>query len=121
MQVVKIPGEIPSKKNAYQRLASGRVFKPKDITDFEQLVEQCVMAYAVKEVIGEFSLVIRIKTKDNRRDVDNQATTIIDALQDAGVYKNDRYLISLQASKTKVEDVGDVGANVQILEGILNF
>lgn len=121
MQQIMIPGEIPSKKNSYVRLNNGRVVKPMKITDFEKLVEQCVMAYALREMKGEFSMKIKIYTKTNRCDVDNMATTIIDALQDAGVYKNDKKLVSYCASKERVSQVQQAGAKVQILEGSLTF
>ncbi len=114
MQVVTLTGEIPSKKNSYQPAANGGRFKPKKITDFEEMVAKEVMAQAIREVLGQFTIEIEIYTKDNRRDIDNQATTIIDSLQDAGVYANDREMVGLLVAKHRVKEAKDVRAIIKI-------
>ena len=111
MQTVIIPGDIPVKKNSY-RIAGKRMFKPREITAFEQLVEKCVLGK--KEVKGKMGVEITLNFWNNR-DLDGAATTILDALQDAGLFKNDKDVQTLHVEKYQVESPQNACAVVNIV------
>lgn len=93
-----IKGTVPSLKNSKQiyRTRAGRPFitssdKAKSWTDtaVTELQEQ-FDGYSITEYPVEVTLVMHNKDKV-RRDLDNQASTVIDAMRHAGVIADDDY------------------------------
>ena len=82
-------GEVPSKKNSYRYGRYG-LYKPKNITDFEQMVADEISAQKCRRHMeGVLSVKITIYTARNG-DLDNRVTTLLDAIQYGGLIKNDR-------------------------------
>lgn len=94
--IFKITGETPSKKNSRINTRSGKSFPNKKYTAWAadavaQLMEQkrpCV------PVDCPIKLSVNFYHADNvRRDSDNQLSSVLDVLQDAGILADDRWQI----------------------------
>lgn len=112
MQSVTIHGEIPVKKNSY-RIAGNRLVKPAEIKAFEQLVATAVLG--MKAVRGKFEFDVELVVAKDR-DLDGAVTTLLDALQDAGLYENDAKCVRISAEKKYADDPKLTGAVVRITE-----
>lgn len=98
LQTFEFPGRVPSKKNSYRANGRGGLYKPKNVIEFEREIEKELIIQKAKPAIG--SLVVRIEIQDNgRSDIDNQATSLLDALQSGGLFPNDREVIELQVKR----------------------
>jgi Holliday junction resolvase RusA-like endonuclease len=95
---------IVSKKNK-MKVGRGRVYKPKDVTDFED-----ALAKAASEVVcqidnwqpltGNLQMELHVQFPDRRRrDLHNCFDTICDALQDI-VYLDDNQIFQVFAKKS---------------------
>lgn len=97
-QTIIIKGNVPSKKNSYRVAGRGGMFKPKKIGEFERMVRQEVLAQKIKRMEGELCMQCTFSTR-RRNDLDNMVTSMMDALQDAGVFKNDKEIKKIVAEK----------------------
>lgn len=124
-QILTIPGEIPSKKNSYRTKRDGGMYKPKEITDFEEHVAEQVLVQKIKATeplgampgfpAGTMGIDIRITTKRmGIADLDNMATTILDTLQSSGVIKDDKHITALSVTKRYPAEGEEVQAVVLI-------
>ena len=96
-----INGNIPSKKNRYQ-ISRGRMYKPKEITDFEYSALMQLRGQYKKDPI-ETDVEVTMKFYLLRdKDGDNLFTTIADCLQNAGVIKNDKQITAGHWYKYKI-------------------
>lgn len=108
-------GEMPSKKNAWKRSASGRVYIPDDVKQ-----EIDAFLWQIKGTKGRptspitgpvgVSLVFYVKRLE-QRDLDNMATTALDILQKAGVIANDKDVLRLSCIKS---DIGEPKVYIEI-------
>lgn len=110
---ITILGEIPSKKNRQRISARGGIYKAKDAREFEAMVAKEVLVSRAKEITGPMSIKIQVYTK-RQGDLDNQITSLLDALQYAGLYKNDREITEIHARKNMLGKGGLARAVVEI-------
>lgn len=101
-----LTGEMPSKKNAWKRSITGRVYIPEDIKvqvdDFLWQLKPIKMRYKLETPLhARLRLTVTFYTT-KRRDLDNMVTTLQDILQVAGVISNDNLIFSVRADKEEV-------------------
>lgn len=101
---INLEGEMPSKKNNYRHsMRNGRVYIPegtKILIDFFlwQIIQSRSKTGLTKAIESPVAITI-VFYGDNRRDLDNMVTTLLDILQKADVIKNDKQVFRLSASK----------------------
>lgn len=103
-QTFTIRGEVPAKKNLQRAFVVGThvaIRKHERVVSYEELVWGEVKQQGVKRMEGNLKLDLTVHYFRNR-DVDGSLTTIMDALQDAGVYDNDSQIIEAHVRKLKV-------------------
>ena len=84
-----IEGPVPSKKNAYSRSKSGRMFKNKALqAKIDAIVIQIQAQYKGKPLMRP-SISVHFVCKDQRSDLDNKYTCLQDCLVLAGVLDDD--------------------------------
>lgn len=101
MQTLTIMGPVPTKKNR-QRIGinahSGRpiIYKPKAVKEFEANVEGVLIEQRARRIEGpmEFSLLL-IYPPNQEPDLDGSITTILDALQDGGLFDDDAMVLRI--------------------------
>lgn len=102
-QTITISGEVPVKKNSYRTNSRGGLYKPKKITDFEELVAGEILAHGLRKIPDEcdikFSGQFFIKRD---KDLDGMITSVMDALQDGGVYKDDKKVVQFERCFKKI-------------------
>lgn len=103
-QDITITGHIPVKKNKWKYGRNGRVYKPQECVDFEENVRWEVIAQRIKNIdhlVTDEGIQIEaiFITGGKERDLDGMMTTIIDALQDAGVFENDKKVLRIVGYK----------------------
>lgn len=94
--IFKITGETPSKKNSRINTKSGKSFPNQRYAKWEsEAVAQLMAQDRPAEPIDVPSkLTVNFYHADNvRRDSDNQLSSILDVLQDAGILADDRWQI----------------------------
>jgi len=91
------------------------MYKPKDITDFEySALLQLQSQYKDDPILSDVNVEMKFYILRDK-DVDNLATTILDCLQNAEVFKNDKQVVKLTASKHKITKAdGDESADIII-------
>lgn len=109
-----IDGYIPSKKNRYQ-ISRGRMYKPKDITDFEySAMMQLKAQYHKDPITTDVEVTMKFYLLKDK-DCDNLFTTIADCLQNAEVIKNDKQIVAMHGYKYKIYQVdGDESVDIII-------
>lgn len=90
--ILKLTGNVPSKKNSRINTRSGRSFPSKAYTEWH---EQATAELNTQHLVS-FDKPVRIQAdfyfKDNiRRDLDNRLTSILDLFVDLGIIKDDRW------------------------------
>ena len=97
-QTISISGEVPVKKNSYQIGKNGGLYKPKKITDFEELVSGELLAQKIKAIPDDAEITIESAVFYIKRDkdLDGMMTTVLDALQDGGMFKNDSKVMRIR-------------------------
>lgn len=93
-QTIIITGHIPVKKNKWKYARNGHVYKPQECVDFEDNVRDEVLVQRIRNIDDYVKEGIEIQatflTGGKERDLDGLLTTVVDALQDAGVFENDK-------------------------------
>ncbi len=86
-----LEGNVPSKKNSYDRKAGGRgLFLPAKVTKaIDSLIVQAQSQWCGRKPIIHPNLNFRFYVKDGRADRDNKLGCLFDVLQKAGVLKTD--------------------------------
>lgn len=92
-------GDIPSKKNAWKRTVSGRVYLRDDIQkDIDGLLYRLIShknrSRIQFPINGTLKLTAKFYVKNERVDVDNSYTTLQDLLQKAKIIENDNQIKS---------------------------
>jgi len=88
-----ILGDIPSMKNTLRRSRSGAFYHKDDaVRKYKADFAKQVPARHKKKIEGMVLVELMIWQKDRRKDGHNQMATIFDALEFAGVIKNDRQI-----------------------------
>lgn len=77
------------------------MYKPNQIKEFEALVWQETKAQKCLQIPGTFSLKGKFYLS-KAQDLDNAVTTLLDALQQAGVIENDKLNVHLDIWKITV-------------------
>lgn len=101
-------GAVPSKKNSYRignsKWGRRKLFKPQELTDFDDLFYyQFHEQYKGHKTILAKQITMFIHfCLHTDRDLDNMITTVMDAMQFAGVVKNDKYINAIHATKKKL-------------------
>jgi Holliday junction resolvase RusA-like endonuclease len=93
MQTFTFYGDVPTKKNR-QRIGlsrSGRplIYKPEAVKAFEQKVQDEVLVRRGREILGDMQVSVTLIYGKHEPDLDGTITTVLDALQDAGLFAND--------------------------------
>lgn len=107
-----VEGKVPSKKNNWKPTGRGGIYTKRDTKDniggiIRQLSSQkWTKGKGLFPMEGNLSvsMVFSIRLRMMSRDLDNMATTILDALQDSGIIENDRFVMKLATEKRKGED-----------------
>lgn len=76
--------------------------KPPSILEFERNVAQEVLVQGLKRMEGRLYVTMGFYVRKDR-DIDNMATSVLDALQRAGVFDNDKEVVELHLSKYHTE------------------
>jgi|10_taG_2_1085330.scaffolds.fasta_scaffold30739_2 crossover junction endodeoxyribonuclease RusA len=92
----------PPSVNTYWRYGKGRFYiSKKGIAYRDQVILNCMQAKLFKKMLlGTLSVSIWAYPPDKRhRDIDNLLKAVLDALEHAGVYKNDNQIATLVISR----------------------
>ena len=102
IQTLKLPGEVPAKKNKQRaiHMAGNRIgiLKADVVRDYEEMVWVEVIGQKIKKIEGPIRLTMELVYRRNR-DIDGSLTTIMDCLQFAGVYDNDMSITEIECTK----------------------
>ena len=90
---IKIAGKIPVKKNSYLTNGRGGMYKPRDVTDYEELVAWHCLKHK-GAITGTFGIRGTFKLI-KRKDIDGVLTTLLDCLERCGVIRNDNDLMEI--------------------------
>lgn len=83
-------GHIPGKKNMLRRSKNGGLYRDKSVVkQIDLLVLQARAQWIGKEPIDNALIVIEFTCRDQRADLDNKTTTILDVLQSAKILRSD--------------------------------
>jgi len=89
-----IEGDIPSMKNTLRVNRRGGVYHADNGVNTYKEAFCCLCPKSAKKcLLGPLGVVLRIYKKDNRKDGCNMSGMVYDAMQYAGVIKNDRNLV----------------------------
>jgi len=86
-----INGTIPVKKNRQRIGRNGGIYKPKEVTEYEELFGWEARLKRLEMVPGKFAISGTFRVKKTK-DLDGCLTTILDCLQKHGLIENDKYL-----------------------------
>ena len=90
MYRIVIHGHIPSKKNLLRRSANGGLFRDARVTkQINLLTLQAKAQWSGREPLERPSARVLFFVSDQRSDLDNKWTTVLDCLTQAGVLRND--------------------------------
>jgi Holliday junction resolvase RusA-like endonuclease len=90
----KLEGAIPTKKNQYRRAKNKRMYKPKEVVNWEEdSIHQLITFFNIPEIpLEKVYIKIHLYFGNNRRtDPDGKLTSILDILQKAQIIKDDRW------------------------------
>lgn len=101
-----VPGETPSKKNSRINTRSGRSFPSRKFSLWHgEAVSVIKRQWAKKPLERGVWLILSFYHKDSRRrDSDNQVSSILDTLVDAGVLQDDSWTIVRRISVANMLD-----------------
>ena len=93
-------GKIPSKKNDLRRNKYGKYYHKEDKVLTALVLQLKVQAkqYTNLPIKSDCRLILELWS-DDRRDFNNEITTICDLLENAGIVKNDRQFKQIEAYK----------------------
>lgn len=112
---ITFKGAVPSKKNSY-RIGNRRLFKPQELTDFDDLFYYQFHAQhkGHKPIVAkQITMFIHFRLHTDR-DLDNMITTVMDAMQFAGVIKNDKYITTIHSTKKKLGPLEQAHVNISL-------
>jgi len=96
IQTLTFLGSVPTKKNKYRIRADGRGFyKPPVVKEFEKMVEQELMAQGARAISGPIHVSLLLVFGKYEPDLDGSLTTLLDAMQDGGLFENDRNVMRI--------------------------
>ena len=106
LQTFIFPGDVPTKKNKYvigeNRLGGKMLYKPKTVTSFEKLVAQVIMVQRGKRIEGPMKMSLTlVHSAKAEPDLDGTITTVLDAMQDAGLFDNDKEIKQILACEKR--------------------
>lgn len=110
VQTLTIPGAIPTKKNKYRVRGDGKgFFKPPVVKDFEKLVAQELVVQRARAIEGPIQISLTLVYGRHEPDLDGSLTTLLDALQDGGLFTNDRDVRRIHdcEKRASTSDAGD--------------
>lgn len=113
-------GEPPSKKNSRINTRSGRSFPSKKFSQWHAgAVSEIRRQWEGAPLAGTLNIALVFLHKDKkRRDSDNQVSSILDTLVDAGVLQDDSWRIVRWISVTNITDPERKGrCEITIMEG----
>jgi len=101
--VLSVSGIVPSKKNSWKRGDNGTYIPPQVKADIDALIFELKSARNKAGVKGSFDKHIWVRMfffidsskKKGQYDLDNMVTTMLDAMQSAGIITNDKYVDSI--------------------------
>ena len=109
-------GSPVSKKNSYRRGQNGGMFKPAEVTAFEEAVGWELRAQKFYPVEGPFVIVATFTLKNKLQDLDNVFTSLLDALEKGGLFKNDRELVQAVIRKRVDKENPHVTLSIETLD-----
>lgn len=115
---LEIPGRPIAKQRA--RARGGQFYTPAATRNFEDMVAFIARAVPARDLSGEISVEIAIRTRRALRgDVDNYAKSILDGIVKGGLLRDDREITSLCISKNlAVADEDDrTFVEIELLRG----
>lgn len=101
--ILTINGDVPVKKNRQRIGKHGGIYKDPASRDFEELVGWEAKVQKLVPVKGKVKVTIAVRVKRDR-DADGVATTMLDAMQYAGLIENDKHVMELHVYKTQGDD-----------------
>ena len=113
-----LPFETPSKKNSrIVNRRTGRSFPSRQYTEWHGKALACLLTQGIKQIEGEVqvSLVFTHGTL-RRRDADNQTSSILDLLVDAGVIVDDSWKVVRKIVVENSYKKGEDSCNICISE-----
>lgn len=117
---ITLRGETPSKKNSRVNTRSGRSFPSKNYSQWHAgAVSEIKRQWEGGPLAEPLGVVLVFLHKDKRRrDSDNQASSVLDTLVDAGVLQDDSWRIVRWISVANIADPERKGrCEITILEG----
>ena len=108
----------PPSNNRYYRRVGSRVLICRAGREYRQQVAYELFAQAgrVEPMTGRLSVVLSLYPPDRiRRDIDNLAKALLDALAHAGVYEDDSQIDRLLLERCEIRKPGVVEVNVREL------
>lgn len=111
----------PPSVNTYWRAVKGRMLISRDGREYKQAVGVHVLTNGRRKVMtGRLAMTIEIYPPDNRRrDIDNTAKAVLDALGTANVYEDDFQICDLRLVRRKVSKPGRVEVRItEVTDGI---
>ena len=106
----------PPSGNHGTKHANGAHYLTREHIEYRRLVLELVAGMRIQEIGGRLRVELRIAPPDKRRrDLDNTAKVILDALQHAGVYIDDGAVDELHLYRTPVVKGGAVSALIESL------
>lgn len=100
---LEIKGEIPVKKNTQRIGKYGGIYKDPAVKNFEEMVGWEIRLKRLEPIEGKVRVVVAIKVKKDKRDLDGMVTTLLDSMQYGGLIPNDKNVVAIEAYKA----VGD--------------
>lgn len=83
------------------RLYVGRRYKSDEYQEYEEEVSYLLPRSAKKHLEGPLRLEVTFYVSNMNSDLDNMLKALLDVLQGAGVYENDRQIVLISAKKEK--------------------
>ena len=120
--IVKLEGEVPSKKNSRNIVKAGNgrryVVASDAYTRWHRAVMPILRAMApAAPVSSPVKVIIEFVHGDRRRrDHNNQAASVMDALVDAGILADDSWTIVREESYSGFYEQGNAGCEIWITE-----
>ena len=103
----------PPSVNHYFNYYQGRPVLSKDARTYRHKVRRIAIEQGIKPMMGPLSVHIDIYPPDKRRrDIDNCFKSVLDALQNAGVFWDDSQIVVLHAIKHPPNHEGHVVVSV---------
>ena len=103
--MVELTLPFPPSANRYWRHGRGRTYLSKEAKHYRMIVAGMVN---MKPMEGPLKIRIDLYPSNRRRwDLDNRIKQLLDALEHAGVYKDDSQIIRIDARKEKIITGGE--------------